>query len=130
MNKPLIVFCNKTDLQSLKGIAEDDKKLVMEMKAEAMKTVIGQGGDAAEDKSVLLTMSTLTEEGVIAVKNATCERLLDQRVELKMKSIKVNDYLNRYHVAMPKPGDEKERPPRISQVVLEVKAKKHGYQAF
>ncbi|KAI5327779.1 hypothetical protein L3X38_027175 [Prunus dulcis] len=46
MNKPLIVVCNKTDLQPLEGIFEEDKKLVAEMKAEAMKTVIGQGGEA------------------------------------------------------------------------------------
>jgi len=70
-----------------------------------------------------LTMSTLTEEGVIAVKNAACERLLDQRVELKMKSKKINDCLNRFHVAIPKPRDQKERPPCIPQAVLEAKAK-------
>lgn len=121
MNKPLIIVCNKTDLQSLEGITEDDKKLVEEMKAEAMKTLVGQGGEPT-DGGVLLTMSTLTEEGVIAVKNAACERLLDQRVELKMKSKKINDCLNRFHVAIPKPRDQKERPPCIPQAVLEAKA--------
>ncbi|KAH6770740.1 Nucleolar GTP-binding protein [Perilla frutescens var. hirtella] len=124
MNKPLIIVCNKTDLQALEGIPEDDMKLVMEMKAEAMKTIIGEGGEATDDCSVLLTMSTLTEEGVIAVKNAACERLLNQRVELKMKSKKLNDCLNRFHVAIPKPRDGKERPPCIPQAVLEAKAKK------
>ncbi|KAE9453636.1 hypothetical protein C3L33_14465, partial [Rhododendron williamsianum] len=69
-------------------------------------------------------MSTLTEDGVISVKNAACERLLNQRVELKMKSKKINDCLNRFHVAMPKPRDQKERPPCIPQAVLEAKAKK------
>ncbi|KAL3511247.1 hypothetical protein ACH5RR_030648 [Cinchona calisaya] len=124
MNKPLIIVCNKTDLQPLEGISEEDMKLVTEMKAEAMKTVMGQGGEPTEDEGVLLTMSTLTEEGVIAVKNAACERLLNQRVELKMKSKKLNDCLNRFHVAIPKPRDQKERPPCIPQVVLEAKAKK------
>ncbi|XP_062014889.1 nucleolar GTP-binding protein 1-like [Rosa rugosa] len=123
MNKPLIIVCNKTDLQPLEGISEEDMKLVTEMKAEAMKTVIGQGGEATNDDGVLLTMSTLTEEGVISVKNAACERLLNQRVELKMKSKKINDCLNRFHVAMPKPRDQKERPPCIPQAVLEAKAK-------
>jgi nucleolar GTP-binding protein len=65
----------------------------------------------------------LTEEGIISVKNAACERLLNQRVELKMKSKKINDCLNRFHVAMPKPRDQKERPPCIPQAVLEAKAK-------
>ncbi|PRQ32936.1 putative nucleolar GTP-binding protein [Rosa chinensis] len=84
-----------------------------------MKTLIGQGGEATNDDGVLLTMSTLTEEGVISVKNAACERLLNQRVELKMKSKKINDCLNRFHVAMSKPRDQKERPPCIPQAVLE-----------
>ena len=74
-------------------------------------------------------MSTLTEDGVIAVKNAACERLLDQRVELKMKSKKINDCLNRFHVAMPKPRDQKERPPCIPPGVLEAKAKEAAAQA-
>lgn len=124
MNKPLIIVCNKTDLQPLEGISEEDMKLVMEMKAEAMKTVMGQGGEPTDDEGVLLTMSTLTEEGVIAVKNAACERLLNQRVEMKMKSKKLNDCLNRFHVAIPKPRDQKERPACIPQAVLEAKARK------
>ncbi|KAI3467477.1 hypothetical protein Pfo_024140 [Paulownia fortunei] len=115
MNKPLIIVCNKTDLQPLEGIPEDDMKLIMEMKAEAMKTVIGQGGEPTDDDGVLLAMSTLTEEGVIGVKDAACERLLNQRVELKMESKKLNDCLNRFHVAMPKPRDQKERPPCMPQ---------------
>lgn len=123
MNKPLIIVCNKTDLQPLEGISEEDRKLVMEMKAEALKAAVGQGGEATDDDSVLLTMSTLTEDGVIAVKNAACERLLNQRVEIKMKSKKINDCLNRFHVAMPKPRDQKERPPCIPPAVLEAKAK-------
>ncbi|XP_006655879.1 nucleolar GTP-binding protein 1-like [Oryza brachyantha] len=120
MNKPLVIVCNKTDLMPLEKLSEEDMKLVMEMKAEAMKT-LAQGGEPNEE-GVLLTMSTLTEEGVIAVKNAACERLLDQRVEIKMKSKKINDCLNRFHVAMPKPRDNKERPPCIPQAVLEARA--------
>ncbi|XP_028774029.1 nucleolar GTP-binding protein 1 [Neltuma alba] len=123
MNKPLIVVCNKTDLQPLEGVSEEDRKLIMEMKAEALKTLVGQGGEPINDESVLLTMSTLTEDGVIAVKNAACERLLNQRVEIKMKSKKINDCLNRFHVAVPKPRDQKERPPYIPPAVLEAKAR-------
>ncbi|XP_060217929.1 nucleolar GTP-binding protein 1-like [Lycium barbarum] len=123
MNKPLMIVCNKTDLQPMEGISEEDKKLVAEMKDEAMKTVIGQGGEPTDEAGALLTMSTLTEDGVIAVKNAACERLLNQRVELKMKSKKLNDCLNRFHVAMPKPRDQKERPACIPQSVLEARAK-------
>lgn len=125
MNKPLVIVCNKIDIQPLDGLPEDDMKLIMEMKAEAMKTLIAQGVEAS-DEGVLLSMSTLTEDGVIAVKNAACERLLNQRVEVKMKSKKMNDCLNRFHVAMPKPRDNKERPPCIPQAVLEAKAKENA----
>ncbi|EHA8592605.1 Nucleolar GTP-binding protein 1 [Cocos nucifera] len=122
MNKPLIIVCNKIDLQPLEGLSDDDIKLVMEMKDEAIKTVIAQGGEP-NDESVLLTMSALTDDGVIAVKNAACERLLNQRVEMKMKSKKIHDCLNRFHVAIPKPRDTRERPPCIPQAVLEARAK-------
>ncbi|CAN6178946.1 unnamed protein product [Urochloa humidicola] len=120
MNKPLVIVCNKTDLQPLEGLSEDDMKLVMEMKAEAMKTIT-QAGDPNE-KGVLLTMSTLTDDGVMAVKNAACERLLEQRVDVKMKSKKMVDCLNRFHVAIPKPRDNKERPVCIPPAVLEARA--------
>lgn len=122
MNKPLIIVCNKIDLQPLDGLSEEDRKLVMEMKTEAMKAVVAQGGEP-NDEGVLLTMSTLTDDGVISVKNAACERLLNQRVEMKMKSKKINDCLNRFHVAIPKPRDNKERPPCIPQAVLEARVK-------
>ncbi|KAL0907425.1 hypothetical protein M5K25_021836 [Dendrobium thyrsiflorum] len=122
MNKPLIIVCNKIDLQPLDGLPEEDVKLVMEMKAEAIKAVVAQGGEP-NDEGVLLTMSTLTDDGVISVKNAACERLLNQRVEMKMKSKKINDCLNRFHVAIPKPRDNKERPTCIPQAILEARAK-------
>lgn len=64
-------------------------------------------------------MSTLSEEGVMNVKNEACERLLAQRVEIKMKSKKVNDVINRLHVAVPTPRDNKERPPFIPKAVLD-----------
>ncbi|XP_066370302.1 nucleolar GTP-binding protein 1-like [Miscanthus floridulus] len=120
MNKPLVIVCNKTDLQPLEGLSEDDMKLVMEMKAEAMKTITQAGGP--NEEGVLLTMSTLTDDGVMAVKNAACERLLEQRVDVKMKSKKMMDCLNRFHVAVPKPRDTKERPVCIPQAVLEARA--------
>ncbi|GAU45161.1 hypothetical protein TSUD_253940 [Trifolium subterraneum] len=114
LNKPLIVVCNKTDLQPLDGLSEEDMKLVNEMKADALKIAIGQGGEGT-NADVLFTMSALTEEGVIAVKNAACERLLNQRVGIKMKSKKINE--------LEKAHDQKEKLPCIPPAVLEAKAK-------
>ncbi|KAG0493467.1 hypothetical protein HPP92_004461 [Vanilla planifolia] len=127
MNKPLIIVCNKIDLQPLDGLSEEDMKMVTDMKTEAIKTLVAQGGEPNDD-GVLLTMSTLTDDGVISVKNAACERLLNQRVEIKMKSKKINDCLNRFHVAIPKPRDDKERPPCIPQAVLETRVKENSDQ--
>lgn len=57
-----------------------------------------------------MTIITLTEDGVTAVNNAACERLLNQMMEIKMKSEKINDSLNRFHVTSPVPGDNKGGP--------------------
>ncbi|KAH7447665.1 hypothetical protein KP509_01G116000 [Ceratopteris richardii] len=120
-NKPLLVVCNKVDLQPLESLGEDERRIIMEMKSEAAKCAVA--GSVIDEQpcsdDCLLTMSTLTEEGVIAVKNAACERLLQQRVEVKMKSKKLTDCLNRIHVAVPRIRDAKERPPCIPESVLE-----------
>ena len=58
-------------------------------------------------------MSALSEEGVMNVKTEACEQLLAYRVEVKMKSKKVNDIVNRLHVATPIQRDNKPRPPCI-----------------
>ncbi|KAJ4757475.1 Nucleolar GTP-binding protein 1 [Rhynchospora pubera] len=122
LNKPLMIVCNKIDLQPMHALSEEDKRLVDEMKAEAQKT-LSIGGDQNGEQQVLFTMSTLTNEGVSTAKNTACERILGHRVELKMKSKKINDCLNRFHVAMPKTRDAKERPVCIPPQVLEQRAK-------
>ncbi|CAN1158213.1 Nucleolar GTP-binding protein 1 [Linum perenne] len=60
MNKPVATVRNKADLQPLEVLNDEDEKLVVDMKAEALKTLVGQGGKATDDESLLLTMSTLT----------------------------------------------------------------------
>mgnify|MGYP000344262601 CR=1 FL=1 len=108
-----------------KDTSIDKNNNTADMKAEAAKC---DGAGLVTDElgscdDYLVTMSTLTEEGVIAVRNAACERLLSQCVEVKMKSKKLNDCLNRIHVAMPRPRDGKDRPPCIPQTVLEGRLK-------
>ncbi|KAF8110018.1 hypothetical protein N665_0088s0033 [Sinapis alba] len=114
MDKPLVIVCNKTDLVSVESLSEEDLKLI-----EEMKTAVG-----GNEEAVVLDMSTLTEEGVMSVKNAACEKLLDQRVEEKMKSRRISDHLSRFHVAIPKLRDDKERLPCIPQVDMEAGEKK------
>uniref|UniRef100_A0A672HC39 Nucleolar GTP-binding protein 1 n=1 Tax=Salarias fasciatus TaxID=181472 RepID=A0A672HC39_SALFA len=57
-------------------------------------------------------ISELTEE------NQACDQLLAHRVSTKMKGKKVQDVLNRLHLAVPAKRDEKERPPFIPEGAL------------
>ncbi|KAG0502481.1 hypothetical protein HPP92_002553 [Vanilla planifolia] len=45
MNKPLIIVCNKIDLQPLDGLSDEDMKMVTERKTDAIKTVVTRGGN-------------------------------------------------------------------------------------
>ncbi|XP_013398687.1 nucleolar GTP-binding protein 1 [Lingula anatina] len=102
-NKPLVVCVNKIDVLKLSELDEDRKKLFEEFET---------------DDIPVYEMSTVTEEGVMKVKTEACDRLLAQRVEVKMKGRKVNDVINRLHVATPVQRDTKARPPCIPESVL------------
>lgn len=70
----------------------------------------------------LMAMSSLTDEASVqAVKNAACERLLQARVQLKLRSHKAADVANRMHVAVPKKTDGRSRPPVIPPGVEELR---------
>ncbi len=97
-NKPLIVALNKTDIIQPNELREDAKALIAKLEAENV---------------LVLPMSTLSEEGIADVKTKACDLLLAQRVDMKLKSKKMPDLLNRLHLAMPKPRDTVERPPFI-----------------
>ena len=67
--------------------AAGDQALVEEMSREAGKISSGGAllGHAAAGETTLVTMSTLTEDGIAAVKQVACDRLLCSRVEVKLK---------------------------------------------
>ncbi|XP_077368420.1 GTP-binding protein 4 [Festucalex cinctus] len=102
-NKPLIVVANKCDVKKISELSEENQKMFADLSAEGIP-VIGT--------------STLTEEGVMQVKNEACDRLLAHRVDSKMRGKKVHDILNRLHLAMPAKRDDKERPPFIPEKAL------------
>ena len=62
------------------------------------------------------------EEGVQAVKNTACERLLAAREQIKVQSKRAGGIANRLHVAVPKPRDSVKRPPCIPPAVLAERA--------
>lgn len=86
-NKPIVVVANKTDLGW-----ED------EMDDAARETL----GKFEEKGAKLLKMSARDESGVMDVKNAACDMLLEARVEAKVRGRKAASILNRLHVAQPK----------------------------
>ena len=97
-NKPIIVALNKVDILTQQELREDARELLAAFEREGIP---------------VMPMSTVTEEGVIDVKTRACDDLLAQRVEMKMRSKKMPEVLNRLHLAVPKPRDAVERPPVI-----------------
>lgn len=97
-NKPLIIALNKIDITPVAELCGEAKKQLAKLE---------------EDDIPVIPMSTVTEEGVMEVKMRVCDELLTQRVEVKMKSKKMPDILNRLHLATPTPRDGKERPPFV-----------------
>lgn len=104
-NKPLMIVLNKVDIVALNDLDEERKN-----------TLAGILNDPAVP---VLQMSTVSEEGVMEVKTEACERLLGFRVDQKMRTKKVDNILNRLHVAMPIKRDDKERPAFIPESVLQ-----------
>lgn len=103
-NKPLILAINKIDILGVEDLEDEKRQLIEKLQ---------------EDKSVpVMLMSTVQETGVMEVKIEACERLLSYRVDQKMRTKKVDNILNRLHVAMPAPRDDKVRAPCIPEAAL------------
>jgi nucleolar GTP-binding protein len=65
----------------------------------------------------MVTSSCLTDVGVFDVRNLACEKLLALRVDAKIKGQKINDVLNKLHLAEPVPRDDKMRTPFVPESV-------------
>ncbi|EDQ86152.1 uncharacterized protein MONBRDRAFT_38531 [Monosiga brevicollis MX1] len=94
-NKPLILVINKIDTVALEDLDADKRAVVAGFE---------------ESGITVLTMSTLTEEGVANVRNTSCDLLLAHRVDAASRTHRAESILNRLHVAMPARRDDKERP--------------------
>jgi len=105
-NTPIIVVANKIDVVRIENLNPEDKA--------AIDSIVANG-------AILVPMSTMSEEGVSTVKQIACDKLLEQRVETKIKSKKSSDVLNRLHVAMPAPRDDKVRGPVVPDSVVKSK---------
>ncbi|XP_046742226.1 nucleolar GTP-binding protein 1 [Diprion similis] len=106
-NKPLMIVLNKVDVLRLEELPEEKRETLKPFEDDPDLPVI--------------EMSTITDYGVMEVKTQACDRLLAHRVELKMRTKKMESVLNRLHVAQPTTRDQKARPPCIPESILKKK---------
>jgi nucleolar GTP-binding protein len=74
-NKPICFVANKTDVVPFESLSEENRALLAEM--------------AGERSMPLVPMSNISEDGIMAVKVAACDKLLEHRVATKLNSKKV-----------------------------------------
>lgn len=124
-NKPVIVVCNKTDVRAFSDLPAEQQQLIQDMAAEALRLSHGGvtvAGGAGANEASLMFMSTLKEDGIHAVRNAACDRLLAAREHVKVSSKRAGGAVNRLQVVVPQPRDSVARPPCIPASVLAERA--------
>jgi nucleolar GTP-binding protein len=100
-NKPVMLVINKIDVKRLHDLDPEQQELIQ---------------DIIRDPEVTMAeTSCYTDEGVMDLRNLACDKLLAARVEQKLKGAKIQNVLNRLHVAMPNSRDDRERPAFIPE---------------
>lgn len=105
-NKPLIFVANKVDQVKFEDLPMEKQEAINKSCEEA--------------KAIFMTMSNHSEENVSAVKHLACDKLLEHRVDSKIKGKKLTDVMNRLTVTLPNARDTKKRGPVIPQSVLDL----------
>ena len=95
-NKTTLLVVNKIDIMRPEQLPEAEQALLQEI--------------VAQEDVTMVQSSCYTDEGVMNVRNTACDKLLQSRVEMKMKGSKVSNILNKLHLATPAQRDAKERP--------------------
>ncbi|KAJ2076632.1 Nucleolar GTP-binding protein 1 [Coemansia sp. RSA 988] len=101
-NKPTLLVISKTDVCTLDDIKPEERQLVEE--------AAGDGVEVAQ-------LSSYLDTGVIETRNLACDKLLQQRVEAKLRGQQVTGVLNKINVAQPARRDTVERPPFIPDAI-------------
>lgn len=102
--KPVAMVANKSDIMKLAELPPASMLMIQEALS---------GFDMPVS---LFESSTMTEEGVMNVRNTACDLLLNMRVE--QKRTQKRDILSRLHVAMPVTRDAIPRLPMVPMGVL------------
>ncbi|KAJ2785730.1 Nucleolar GTP-binding protein 1 [Coemansia interrupta] len=102
-NKPTLLVMSKTDVCTIDDVRPEERQLVE---------------NAVSDGVSLCQLSSYHETGITETRDLACDRLLQQRVEMKLKGSKISGVLNRINVAQPGRRDTVERPVHIPEAVL------------
>ena len=105
------LFANKVTFLAINKI---DRTSLQDLDPETFALVQGLFADGTVEK---LELSCATEQGVMEARNQACDRLLASRVEQKLKGARINDVLNKIHLAQPMPRDDVPRLPYIPEEV-------------
>ncbi|RUP22047.1 hypothetical protein BC936DRAFT_139127 [Jimgerdemannia flammicorona] len=103
-NKPTLLVINKIDIARPEDLGESDRALLDEI--------------IKQDNLTMVSMSCYSDIGVMDVRNTACDKLLAARVEVKMKGRKIQDVINRIHLAEPQQRDDTPREPHVPAVVV------------
>mmetsp|Transcript_6579 Transcript_6579/g.6478 ORF Transcript_6579/g.6478 Transcript_6579/m.6478 type:complete len:642 (-) Transcript_6579:159-2084(-) len=107
-NKSVMVVMNKTDIIRVEDLEEEQQELL-----KSLTTVPGVE---------IMHASCHEEDNVMQVRNQACEKLLTARIEQKLKgTARVNNVLNKIHVARPQARDDLDRSAHIPDAVKELK---------
>lgn len=107
-NKSVMVVMNKTDIIRVEDLEEEQQELL-----KSLTTVPGVE---------VMHASCHEEENVMQVRNQACEKLLTARIEQKLKgTARINNVLNKIHVARPQARDDLDRSAHIPDAVKELK---------
>mmetsp|Transcript_29166 Transcript_29166/g.49231 ORF Transcript_29166/g.49231 Transcript_29166/m.49231 type:complete len:659 (-) Transcript_29166:209-2185(-) len=88
-NKQVMMVANKTDVLPYESLSQAARNSIEEVATRA---------DAE-----LITMSNVSEENVMALKNRACDKLLEARVDAKLSAGRMkDDVMSRITIAMPK----------------------------
>jgi nucleolar GTP-binding protein len=109
-NKPVFIGLNKVDIMRRSELTADKNELLVKLE---------------KDNVPVVEISTVTQEGIVDLRDQACDALLAQRVEKKLHSKGTeNAVLNRLFVAYPEPRDDKVRAPYIPPAVIHKRTSK------
>jgi len=109
VNKPVLIGLNEVDIMKREQLSPSKEEMLKKLEGENVR---------------IFEMSTITQDGVMPLRNAACDMLLAARVEQKLQGKKADEVLDRVFVAYPQPRDDIVRGAFIPESVLRKRATK------